>query len=233
MTGSHPSIPKRKSDDEHAYGTSHKGKKRKTWKRRRSNEAPPVNVRVDITHEDPVASFANPSVTRPRPNPHPVVRSSESPTMPAASSSAGPSTTCPTPLAAETLIELEHIEGQVDAHVEQIEGRVTQARGALVGEPVVGSHNGVVSNDSRVVSSFVLLLVFLKCCPDTSSPGCCQRHQFKKAKTLEVQCTSLNPKVSTKQEPQTWRYQGPRQAIQAKNRIICCMYLSRHSFAFC
>ena len=161
MTGSHPSIPKRKSDDEHAHSTGHKGKKRKSWKRRRSNEAPPVDVRVDITHEDPVASSANPSVTRPHPNPHPVVRSSESPNTSAASSSAEPLTTRPTPSAAETPTELEHIEGQVDAHVKQIEGQATRARGALVGEPVVRSHNGV-SNDSRAVSSFVLLLVFVK-----------------------------------------------------------------------
>lgn len=138
-----------------------------------------MNVRVDIAQEDPAASSADPSVTRPHPIPHPVVQSSESPTVPAASPSAKPSTTHPTPRrsiarppgsathltqtaptptapAAEIPTGLEDVEGQVNTHVEQIQA--TQARDALADEPVVQSHDGVVLNNSRAVSSSILSL---------------------------------------------------------------------------
>lgn len=61
MTGSQPSIVKRKANDENACGSSHKGKRqKKCW---HMNEAPPAHV--DITDEDPTASLAGPSAMHP------------------------------------------------------------------------------------------------------------------------------------------------------------------------
>lgn len=98
MTGSHPSVSKRKADDEEAHSSSHKGKK---GKKRRTNQAPPANADIiNLAHEDP-ATPADPvqlshSTTRPRPTPRPIMKSPESLTGPAVSS-AGTSTAHPRP----------------------------------------------------------------------------------------------------------------------------------------
>ncbi|KAH9984785.1 hypothetical protein BJV77DRAFT_1071850 [Russula vinacea] len=113
--GFHPSISKRRADGKETHCSAHKGKRRK---RQRTNEAPPANVNIiNLKHENPDESSANPLIQsshavphpvvqpsessaaplimRPRPAPRPVVRSTESSANPT-STSAGPLTTITT-----------------------------------------------------------------------------------------------------------------------------------------